>query len=62
MFSFKNLTVAQAVVLVTCLVAPIAAYKLLGSSEAAAATAAVGTVMTFLLGRQDASSTPPGAP
>ncbi len=49
--SLQNLTVAQAIVLVACLAAPIAAFKLLGSSEAAAATAAVGTVVTFLLGR-----------
>ncbi len=51
MFSIKNLTAAQALVLVACLAAPIVAFKLLGSSEAAAATAAVGTVLTFLLGR-----------
>jgi len=47
----KNISLNQALVLVACLAAPVAAYKLLGSAEAAAATAAVGMVINFLLGR-----------
>lgn len=47
----KSVSVTQAIVLVACLAAPVAAFKLLGSAEAAAATAAVGMVINFLLGR-----------
>ncbi len=47
----KNISLAQALVLVACLAAPVAAYKLLGSAEAAAATAGVGMVVNFFLGR-----------
>ncbi len=46
-----NITLPQALVLIACLAAPVAAYKLLGSPEAAAATAAVGMVVNFVLGR-----------
>jgi hypothetical protein len=47
----KSITLPQALVLVACLVAPIVAYKLLGSAEAMGATAMVGMVINFLLGR-----------
>ncbi len=47
----KSITPQQALVLIACLAAPIAAFKLLGSAEAAAATYAVGMIVNFLLGR-----------
>lgn len=47
----KSITLAQALVLVACVAAPIAAYRLLGSPEAAAASMIVGMVLNFLLGR-----------
>lgn len=47
----KSVTPAQAIVLVACLAAPIVAYKLLGSAEAAAASMVVGMVVNFALGR-----------
>lgn len=64
MFSLKNLTTAQAIVLVACLAAPIIAFKLLGAVEAGAATAAVGTVLSFLMGRTSPNdpALPPEAP
>lgn len=52
----KNVSLAQALVLVACLAAPVVAFKVLGSSEAAAATAAVGMVINFLLGRSAPAS------
>ncbi len=58
----KSITLPQALVLVACLVAPIAAYKLLSSSvEAAGATAMVGMIINFLLGRDDKQDPPPPA-
>jgi len=47
----KNITFQQAIVFVACLAAPIAAYKLLNSPEAAAATMFVGMVLNFIMGR-----------
>jgi hypothetical protein len=46
-----NLTWPQTLVLLACLAAPIASYKLLGSVEAAAAAMVPGMIVTFLLGR-----------
>lgn len=57
----KNITLPQALVLIACIAAPIAAYKLLGSPEAAAASMVVGMVANFLLGR-DNGSPPPSDP
>ena len=58
----KNITGTQLIALLACLVAPIAAFKLLGSIEGAAATYGVGMVLTFLLGRpQDPPSDPPAS-
>lgn len=54
----KNITLPQALVLIACIAAPIAAYKLLGSAEAAGAGMIVGMVVNFLLGR-DAGPPPP---
>lgn len=56
----KNMSLAQAVVLLACIAAPIVAYKLLGSPEAAAASMVVGMVLNFLLGRNEPPSEPPG--
>jgi hypothetical protein len=47
----KSINFPQAIVLLACIAAPIAAYKLLGSPEAAAASMVVGMVLNFLLGR-----------
>lgn len=47
----KNITIQQALVLVACIAAPVVAYKLLASAEAAAAVAAVGMIVNFVLGR-----------
>lgn len=47
----KTISLYQALVLIACLAAPVAAFKLLGSTEAAAATAAVGMIVNFMLGR-----------
>lgn len=49
----KNITTPQAIVLVACIAAPIAAYKWLGSPEAAGASMVVGMILNFLLGRND---------
>jgi hypothetical protein len=57
----KNLTLPQALVLIACIAAPIAAYKLLGSPEAAAASMVVGMIVNFLLGRDSAPPPPPAA-
>ncbi len=57
--SLQNLTWQQALVFVACLAAPVAAYKLLGSTEAGAATRFVGMVVSFMLGRPPA---PPAVP
>jgi hypothetical protein len=54
----RNLTLPQALVLIACIAAPIAAYKLLGSPEAAAAGMVVGMIVNFVLGRE---SPPPSA-
>ncbi len=51
----KNLTLAQAIVLVACLAAPVAAYALLDDVKAAAAVAAIGMVVNFMLGRDSAA-------
>ncbi len=55
----KNMTIPQALVLIACIAAPIAAYKLLGSPEAAAASMVVGMIVNFVLGRDDSGSPPP---
>jgi hypothetical protein len=55
----KNITLAQALVLAVCVAAPIAAYKLLGSEEAAAATMIGGMVVNFMLGRPHEEPKPP---
>lgn len=55
----KNITLPQALVLVVCIAAPIAAYKLLGSPEAAAASMIVGMVLNFVLGRESPPPPPP---
>ncbi len=55
----KSITYQQALVLVACLAAPILAYKLLSSVEAAGATAMVGMIVNFLLGRGDPPQDPP---
>lgn len=57
----KNLTLPQALVLIACIAAPIAAYKLLGSVEAGGVVMAVGMIVNFLLGR-DAPPPPPPPP
>ena len=60
----KSITYQQALVLIACLTAPILAYKLLSSVEAAGATAMVGMIVNFLLGRNDPPppSDPPKGP
>jgi hypothetical protein len=55
----KNISIPQALVLIACIAAPIAAYKLLGSPEAAAASMVVGMIANFLLGRDSAPPPPP---
>jgi hypothetical protein len=55
----KNLSWPQLVVLLACVAAPIVAYKLLGSAEAAAASMVVGMVLNFLMGRSGPSDPPP---
>lgn len=47
----KNITLPQALVLICCIAAPIAAYKFLASPEAAAVGMTVGMLINFLLGR-----------
>lgn len=54
----KSITLQQALVLIACLGAPIVAYKLLSSVEAAGATAMVGMIVNFLLGRSDPKDPP----
>ena len=49
--SLQNLTWQQAIVFVACLAAPVAAYKLLGTADAVAATTLVGMIVNFMLGR-----------
>ncbi len=49
--NMKNLTVSQTVILLASIAAPIVAYKILGSPEAAAATMTVGLVVNFVIGR-----------
>lgn len=51
MSTMKNITLPQALILIACLAAPIAAYKLLGSAEAAAVLSSIGMILNFLLGR-----------
>jgi hypothetical protein len=58
----KNITLPQALVLLACIAAPIAAYKFLGSPEAAAASMVVGMILNFLLGRDPPSGPGPNAP
>jgi hypothetical protein len=53
----KNITIAQAIVLVACMAAPLAAYKLFGNEGAYAATIA-GMVLNFMLGRESAPVQP----
>lgn len=57
----KSITLPQALVLIVCIAAPIAAYKLLGSPEAAAASMIVGMVLNFVLGRDSAPPAPPAS-
>lgn len=57
----KSITLPQALVLIACMAAPIAAYKFLGSPEAAAAGMVVGMVVNFLLGRDAAPPAPPSS-
>lgn len=47
----KTITLPQVILLAACLAAPIAAYKLLGSTEAAGVTYSAGTILMFMLGR-----------
>lgn len=54
----SNYTWSQVVVFVACLAAPIAAYKLLDSVEAAAALVVIGQAVNFMIGR----TAPPSAP
>ena len=49
----KSISLPQALVLIACIAAPIAAYKLLGSPEAAAASMIVGMIVNFILGRDN---------
>lgn len=56
----KNITLPQALVLIACIAAPVAAYKLLGSPEAAAIGMTVGMIVNFVLGRDN--SQPPADP
>lgn len=49
----KSISLPQALVLIACIAAPIAAYKLLGSPEAAAASMVVGMIVNFILGRDN---------
>ena len=57
----KSITLPQALVLVACIAAPIAAYKLLGSVEAGGVVMAVGMIVNFVLGRDNSSPPPPPA-
>lgn len=57
----KNISLPQALVLIACIAAPIAAYKLLGSPEAAAASMIVGMIVNFVLGRDSAPPAPPSS-
>lgn len=54
----KSITFPQALVLIACMGAPIAAYKLLDSPEAAAAGMVIGMVVNFLLGRESQAPVP----
>lgn len=56
----KNITLPQALVLIACIAAPVAAYKFLGSPEAAAIGMTVGMIVNFILGRDN--RTPPSDP
>lgn len=56
----KNITLPQALVLIACIAAPVAAYKFLGSPEAAAIGMTVGMIVNFVLGRD--STQPPAPP
>ena len=47
----KNITPAQAIVLVACLTAMVVANKLLGSEAATMIVGTVGMLVNFLLGR-----------
>lgn len=55
----KSINFPQALVLLACIAAPIAAYKWLGSPEAAAASMVVGMILNFLLGRPGPSQESP---
>lgn len=57
----KNISLPQALVLIACIAAPIAAYKLLGSPEAAGASMVVGMIVNFILGREGAPPAPPSS-
>lgn len=46
-----NITWQQAAVLIACIAAPVAAYKFLGSPEAAAVVTTAGMIINFLIGR-----------
>ncbi len=58
----KTITWQQLVLFLACLVTPIAAYKLLGSAEAAAASMGAGMILLFLTGRGDPPAPPPSPP
>jgi hypothetical protein len=51
----KNVTPLQVIVFVACVAAPIAAYKILATADAAAALVFVGMVINFFLGRNDSA-------
>lgn len=55
----KSITFPQALVFVVCVAAPVVAYKLLGSPEAAGASMLAGMALNFLMGRSDP---PPAVP
>jgi hypothetical protein len=56
----KNITLPQALVLIACLAAPIAAYKLLDSAMAAGIVGSVGMLINFIMGRDDPPPPPAG--
>lgn len=49
----KNITTAQAIVLVACVAALVAAHKLFDSTVADGIVASVGMLINFLLGREE---------
>lgn len=57
----KTITWQQALILLVCMAIPVAAFKFLGSPEAAGASMAAGMVLNFLLGRDSDPPAPPAS-